>query len=93
MSTFRNLRVLLPETNVRNLLLGGCAILTVGFGGMTAWAAFAPLHSAVSAAGVLVPETGRKNVKHSEGGIIGEMLVREGDLVKAGQVLVRFDST
>ncbi|WP_448187426.1 HlyD family type I secretion periplasmic adaptor subunit [Azospirillum sp. sgz301742] len=93
MSTFSNLRVLLPETNVRNLLLGGCAILTVGFGGMTAWAAFAPLHSAVSAAGVLVPETGRKNVKHSEGGIIGEMLVREGDQVKAGQVLVRFDST
>ena len=93
MSTFSNLRALLPETNVRNLLLGGCAILTVGFGGMTAWAAFAPLHSAVSAAGVLVPETGRKNVKHSEGGIIGEMLVREGDQVKAGQVLVRFDST
>ena len=93
MSTLSNLRVLLPETNVRNLLVGGTAILAVGFGGMTAWAALAPLHSAVSAVGVLVPETGRKNVKHAEGGIIGEMLVREGDQVKAGQVLVRFDST
>lgn len=93
MSTLSNLRVLLPETNVRNLLIGGTAILVVGFGGMTAWAGLAPLHSAVSAPGVLVPETGRKNVKHSEGGIIGEMLVREGDTVKAGQVLLRFDAT
>lgn len=93
MSTLSNLRVLLPETSVRNLLVGGTAILAVGFGGMTAWAAFAPLHSAVSAAGVLVPETGRKNVKHSEGGVISEMMVREGDTVKAGQVLMRFDTT
>jgi len=93
MSTLSNLRVLLPETNVRNLLVGGCAVLAVGFGGMTAWAALAPLHSAVSAMGVLVPETGRKAVKHPEGGMIGEVLVREGDQVKAGQVLMRFDST
>ena len=93
MSTLSNLRVLLPETNVRNLLVGGTAILAVGFGGMTAWAAFAPLHSAVSAVGVLVPETGRKNVKHSEGGVISEMMVREGDAVKAGQILMRFDAT
>ena len=93
MSTLSNLRVLLPETSVRNLLVGGTAILAVGFGGMTAWAAFAPLHSAVSAVGVLVPETGRKNVKHSEGGVISEMMVREGDAVKAGQILMRFDAT
>lgn len=93
MSTLSNLRVLAPRTSVRGLLAGGCAILVVGFGGMTAWASLAPLHSAVSAAGVLVPETGRKNVKHQEGGLIGEVLVRGGDQVKAGQVLLRFDST
>ncbi|HYG89042.1 MAG TPA: HlyD family type I secretion periplasmic adaptor subunit [Azospirillum sp.] len=93
MSTLSNLRALVPTTNTRSLLIGGCTVLAIGFGGMTAWAALAPLHSAVSAVGVLVPETGRKNVKHPEGGIISEVLVREGDDVKAGQVLLRFDST
>ncbi|HEY0835970.1 MAG TPA: HlyD family type I secretion periplasmic adaptor subunit [Azospirillum sp.] len=87
------LRGLLPETSVRNLLAGGAAVLAVGMGGMTAWAALAPLHSAIVAQGALAPETGRKTVKHSEGGKIGEILVRGGDTVKAGQVLMRLDAT
>lgn len=84
---------LFPNTGIRNLLAGGCAILALGFGGMTAWAALAPLHSAVVAAGALAPDTGRKTVKHNEGGQIGRVLVREGDTVQAGQVLVRLDAT
>ncbi|HSK39090.1 MAG TPA: HlyD family type I secretion periplasmic adaptor subunit [Arenibaculum sp.] len=83
----------LPKTSVRSLLLAGSVILSLGVGGMTAWAALAPLHSAVVAPGVLVPETGRKTVKHAEGGSIGELLVRDGDTVRAGQVLVRLDPT
>lgn len=93
MSTLNELRALVPETNIRNLLAGGCAVLAVGFGGMTAWAALAPLHSAVMAMGHLAPESGRKLVKHNEGGPIAEILVREGDHVKAGQVLIRLDRT
>lgn len=87
------MRSLLPETSVRNLLAGGVAVLAVGMGGFTAWAAFAPLHSAVVAQGALAPETGRKTVRHNEGGQIGEILVRGGDAVKAGQVLLRLDAT
>ncbi|HYD64702.1 HlyD family type I secretion periplasmic adaptor subunit [Azospirillum sp.] len=87
------MRSLLPETSVRNLLAGGAAVLAVGMGGMTAWAALAPLHSAVVAQGALAPETGRKTVRHSEGGQIGEILVRGGDTVRAGQVLMRLDAT
>ncbi|MGQ9366912.1 HlyD family type I secretion periplasmic adaptor subunit [Azospirillum sp. ST 5-10] len=93
MTTLSKMRGLVPDTGVRGLLLGGCAVLVIGFGGMTAWASLAPLHSAVAAAGSLAPETGRKVVRHPEGGEIAEVLVREGDRVKAGDVLVRLDST
>ncbi|BAI73796.1 protein secretion protein (plasmid) [Azospirillum sp. B510] len=87
------LRAAMPETGVRGLLLGGFLVLAVGFGGMTGWAAVAPLHSAISASGSLAPETGRKVIKNTEGGVISAILVKEGDRVDAGQVLMRLDST
>jgi HlyD family type I secretion membrane fusion protein len=82
-----------PKLSMRRLLLGGVFVLVGGVGSMGAWAALAPLHSAVIAPGVLVPETGRKTVKHAEGGTIGEILVKEGDRVSAGAVLIRLDPT
>ena len=53
--------------------------------------ALAPLSSAAMAPGIVRVETERKTVQHLEGGIIAELLVREGDHVTAGQVLVRLD--
>ncbi len=93
MTSIGALRALVPDTRVSGLLAGGFMVLAVGFGGMTAWAALAPLHSAVMASGALAPETGRKIVKHTETAQIEEILVREGDKVKAGQILMRLDST
>ena len=61
-----------------------------GFG---LWAALAPLDGAVVASGSFVATGQNKQVQHLEGGIIREMLVREGDLVEAGQTLVRLDDT
>ncbi|CAO3430132.1 HlyD family type I secretion periplasmic adaptor subunit [Azospirillum doebereinerae] len=92
-TSLHTLRSMVPETSIGGLMAGGFLVLAVGLGGMTGWAAIAPLHSAISASGALAPETGRKVVKHTEGGPIGEILVREGDKVKAGQVLMRLDST
>lgn len=83
----------MPRMAVAGPVLAGLLILGIGMGGMAAWATLAPLHSAVVAPGVLVPETGRKTVKHSEGGSIAEVLVREGDVVRAGQPLLRLDRT
>lgn len=58
------------------------------------WAIFAPLNSAAIAQGLLRSEGGgRKVVQHLEGGIIERIAVKEGQRVKAGQVLVYLDET
>jgi HlyD family secretion protein/epimerase transport system membrane fusion protein len=58
------------------------------FGGFGTWAAIATLASAALAPGVVSPDGNRKTVEHLEGGIVREILVREGDRVSAGEVLV-----
>jgi HlyD family type I secretion membrane fusion protein len=88
-----NTPTLMPATDIRGPLRAGALIVLLGFGGMLGWAAFAPLHSAVVAAGSLVPETGRKAVKSAEGGPVTEVLVHEGEKVARGQVLLRLDQT
>ena len=67
-----------------------CAALA-GFGGFCAWASLAPLSSAAVAPGIVTADTNRKTVQHLDGGVIGEILVRDGDHVEAGQVLMRLD--
>ncbi len=62
-------------------------ILTFGVGG--GWAAVARLDKAVIAPGYVATETNRKTVEHFEGGIVREILVKEGDRVAEGQVLFR----
>ena len=70
----------------------GLALVVVGFCGFLAWAAFAPLRSAAIAPGTIVADSRNKAIQHLEGGIIREVLVREGALVASGDVLVRLDS-
>ncbi len=69
----------------------GILIIVLTFGVLGLWAAFSPLDSAVIAPGVVSVETNRKTVQHLEGGIVRKILVREGDQVKAGQVLFELD--
>ncbi len=76
---------------IRSHVLGGLAVIGVMFGCFGFWAATAPLTSAAVAPGVVKVDTNRKTVQHLEGGIIREILVREGAEVKQGQVLVRLD--
>ena len=66
------------------------ALLGLGVGG---WAATTELAGAVVAAGTLVVDSNVKKVQHPIGGIISELLVHNGDVVKAGQVIVRLDDT
>lgn len=79
------------EPPVGRAVLAGLLALGLGLGGFGLWAAEAPLASAAIAPGAVAVDTHRKVVQHLEGGIIAELLVREGDRVAAGQVLLRLD--
>ncbi|MFC4172943.1 HlyD family type I secretion periplasmic adaptor subunit [Microvirga sp. GCM10011540] len=82
-----------PLTLVRGALLTGTAVIAVTFFGFGGWAATAPLASASVAQGVVAVHSRRQTIQHLEGGIIAELPVRDGDLVKAGDLLVRLDDT
>ena len=69
----------------------GLWALGVGFGGFLLWAAFAPLDEGVPSHGSVVVDTKRKAVQHLTGGIIKQVLVKEGDLVKEGQPVLLLD--
>lgn len=71
----------------------GLATLFVLVFGLGAWAAFASISGAVVASGRLKVETNRQVVQHLDGGIVAEILVKEGDVVQAGDVLIRLDAT
>ncbi len=60
----------------------------VYFAGFGAWGAVAPIAGGAVAPGIVSPDGSRKTVQHLEGGIIGKLLVRDGDEVKAGQPLL-----
>ena len=66
-------------------------VLGLGFGGFLLWAAMAPLDEGVPTQGMVTIDTKRKSVQHLTGGIVKDILVREGDVVKEGQVLMRLD--
>jgi HlyD family type I secretion membrane fusion protein len=78
-------------TSCRRTLTVGWIVIGVLFGGFGTWAVLAPLSSAAIAPGTVVVDSNRKSVQHLEGGVIREILVRDGDLVEAGQVLLRLD--
>lgn len=76
----------------RHLLAAAAVILVLGVG-VGGWAATTEFSGAVIAPGQLVVETDVKKVQHPTGGIVGELRVRDGDHVRAGEVVVRLDET
>lgn len=66
------------------------AVLVVGVGG---WATYTQIAGAVIAPGQLVVVSDVKKVQHPTGGVVSELRVRDGDRVKAGDVLIRLDQT
>lgn len=81
------------DTNSHAPLRWGLAVLLIGFGGFIYWAAFAPLDAGIPADATVQVAGNRKTIQHLEGGTTEEILVREGDKVTAGQVLVRLNQT
>lgn len=82
-----------PSANWRAPIMAGYALIAFTFGGLGSWAAVAPLDSAVVAPGAVSVESNRKTIQHLEGGIVREILVRDGVQVREGDTLVRLDPT
>lgn len=82
-----------PSTSGKRASSFGFLVVFVTFGIFGSWAALAPLDSAALAPGVVMVQTFRKSIQHLEGGIVKELLVRDGDLVKAGSPLIILDET
>lgn len=80
-----------PGDDYKPVAAIGLTLIVVTFGILGLWAALAPLGSAVSGHGVVSTDSSRQTVQHLEGGIIRTILVREGDVVKEGQVLFELD--
>jgi membrane fusion protein, type I secretion system len=78
---------------IRANILFGLAVSVALVGGIGAWAAMTSLAGAVIASGTVVVESSAKKVQHQTGGIVGAILVKEGDRVSAGDVIVRLDET
>ena len=76
---------------LRGTCLFGGGIVIAFFLVLVIWSSLAPLSGAVVASGMVGVEGSRKTVQHLEGGIIGEILVKEGDRVKEGETLIVFD--
>jgi len=82
-----------PTALLRGPVLVGYLVVLLFFAGLGTWAATANIASATVANGVVSPEGSRKTIQHLEGGIITEILVDEGDSVKAGDPLVVLQGT
>jgi HlyD family secretion protein len=79
--------------DVRRVMAAALLLLFVGFGGLLLWAAITPIERAVVARGALVAEGRRKSIMLAEPGILQQVMVREGERVETGQVLMRLDPT
>jgi len=70
----------------------GWLIVILGVGGFLLWAIFAPLDKGVPVPGTVMVASNRKAIQHQTGGTVDDILVKDGDTVKAGQVLVRMNN-
>jgi HlyD family secretion protein len=79
--------------SIRAHLITGLVLVLVLAGGFGGWASTVPISGALIAPGAVVVDSNVKKVQHPTGGVVGEVRVRDGDTVKAGDIVVRLDET
>ncbi|MEP4380062.1 MAG: HlyD family type I secretion periplasmic adaptor subunit [Alphaproteobacteria bacterium] len=84
--------VRLEEAGPPRILLAFIAVVALLLAGAVGWASVTPVTTAARTAGTIMPSGAIRSVQHLEGGIAQELLVRNGDAVAAGDILVRLDS-
>ena len=79
--------------SIKRHLIVGLSVVILLAGGLGGWASTAQISGALIAPGSIVVESSVKKVQHPTGGVVGEVRAHDGDLVKAGDVVVRLDDT
>jgi len=79
--------------SIRLHLIIGLTVVLILAGGFGGWASTVQISGALIAPGSVVVESNVKKVQHPTGGVVGEVRARDGDVVKAGDVVVRLDDT
>jgi len=81
------------NTNPTQFIIAGLVVIALFFGGLTVWSVFFPFQGAVIASGVVTVSGEKKTVQHLEGGIIHKILIKDGDTVAEGDVLIELKSS
>lgn len=79
--------------SIRRNIWAGIAVTLLMVGSVAGWAGTTDIAGAVIAPGAVVVDSNVRKVQHPSGGIIGDIRVRDGDRVRAGDVVVRLDAT
>jgi HlyD family secretion protein len=79
--------------SIRRNILAGLTVFGILAGGVGGWAGTTALSGALIALGSIVVDSNVKKVQHPTGGVVGELNVRDGDRVKAGDIVARLDQT
>ena len=82
-----------PDQEIKKYQRLGCFFLLLLVGGIGGWATFASLQGAVIASAQVTVKANTKRIQHLEGGIVSEILVKDGDMVQAGQTMLKLDTT
>jgi len=82
-----------PQGEIHTTTKIGALMLLGGFGIFLVWSIFAPLDEGVPTRGMVMVDTKRKTIQHLTGGLIDKVMVREGQLVNAGDVLIKLNET
>ncbi|WP_347264751.1 HlyD family type I secretion periplasmic adaptor subunit [Nitrobacter sp.] len=79
--------------SIQRYIVTGIIVMAVVVLGIGGWASTAELSGAVIGQGSIIVDSSVKKVQHLTGGVVSELRVRDGDQVKAGDILVRLDQT
>ncbi|WP_157198012.1 MULTISPECIES: HlyD family type I secretion periplasmic adaptor subunit [Methylomonas] len=82
-----------PVVDDGPIRLIGVIILLVAFGLFALWSYWAPIDGAALASGVITVKSHRKTVQHLDGGIVNQIFVKDGDIVREGDTLLILDGT
>ncbi|MGE0746702.1 MAG: HlyD family type I secretion periplasmic adaptor subunit [Rhodospirillales bacterium] len=85
--------VLLEEAGPSRLVRTSILLMVLAVAAFLAWASVARVHQAAMGPGQVIPTGAVMGVQHLEGGIVKEILVRDGDIVEAGAPLIRLEPT